>query len=70
MIVSSRKLYGREEEDLCGSVGNGSADCVCDRPLPDDGHGDSEVYNKEHEQLDNPKWFGVPWLFSECYLYR
>jgi len=41
-----------------------------ERPLPDDGGSDIAGYNKELEQLGNPKWFSVPWLFSECYLYR
>ncbi|GAB7357051.1 hypothetical protein MBLNU459_g7871t3 [Dothideomycetes sp. NU459] len=39
-------------------------------PLPDDGQADIAGYNEELERLGNPKWFGVPWLFSECYLYR
>lgn len=39
-------------------------------PLPDDGHPDIARYNKVLEQLGNPNWFNVPWLFSECYLYR
>lgn len=40
------------------------------RPLVDDGSPDIAGYNKELEQRGNPKWFDVPWLFSECYLYR
>ncbi|KAM3068841.1 Hairy/enhancer-of-split with YRPW motif protein 2 [Clarireedia jacksonii] len=39
-------------------------------PLPDDGQPDIAGYNKELEQLGNPSWFNVPWLFAECYLYR
>ncbi|KAK4540966.1 hypothetical protein LTR36_008474 [Oleoguttula mirabilis] len=39
-------------------------------PLVDDGSPDIAGYNKELEQRGNPKWFDVPWLFSECYLYR
>ncbi|PSS22325.1 hypothetical protein M430DRAFT_137451 [Amorphotheca resinae ATCC 22711] len=39
-------------------------------PLPDDGYPDIASYNKELEQLGNPSWFNVPWLFSECYVYR
>lgn len=38
--------------------------------MPDDGEPDVAGYNKELEQLGNPKWFNVPWLYSECYLYR
>ncbi|OCK79675.1 DUF89-domain-containing protein [Lepidopterella palustris CBS 459.81] len=44
-----------------------------DRPMtliPDDGYADIKEYNQELEALGNPKWFGVPWLFAECYLYR
>jgi uncharacterized protein with ATP-grasp and redox domains len=39
-------------------------------PLEDDGGADITEYNAELEKLGNPKWFHVPWLFSECYLYR
>ncbi|KAF1995111.1 DUF89-domain-containing protein [Amniculicola lignicola CBS 123094] len=39
-------------------------------PLPNDGESDVAGYNKEIEALGNPKWHKVPWLFSECYLYR
>ncbi|KZF22566.1 DUF89 domain protein [Xylona heveae TC161] len=39
-------------------------------PLPEDGQPDIADYNKELEQLGEAKWFNVPWLFSECYLYR
>ncbi|KAL2358011.1 hypothetical protein BJ546DRAFT_195234 [Cryomyces antarcticus] len=39
-------------------------------PLPDDGQPDIASYNKELEQLGSPNWFNIPWLYSECYLYR
>ncbi|KAF6223695.1 hypothetical protein HO133_000538 [Letharia lupina] len=39
-------------------------------PLADDGKPDVSNYNKELESLGGPKWFSVPWLFAECYLYR
>ncbi|KAL6693749.1 hypothetical protein J3F84DRAFT_379821 [Trichoderma pleuroticola] len=40
-------------------------------PLVEDGFSDeTAAYNKELEQLGNPTWFQVPWLFSECYMYR
>lgn len=41
------------------------------RPLVEDGFSDeTAAYNKELEQLGNPTWFQVPWLFAECYMYR
>ncbi|KAF1351701.1 DUF89-domain-containing protein [Lizonia empirigonia] len=39
-------------------------------PIPDDGEADVEAYNKELAARGNPKWHSVPWLYSECYLYR
>lgn len=39
-------------------------------PIRDDGYADVALYNQELEKLGNPTWFNVPWLFSECYLYR
>ncbi|KAI8957286.1 DUF89-domain-containing protein [Daldinia sp. FL1419] len=39
-------------------------------PIRDDGGADVAIYNRELEQLGTPSWFNIPWLFSECYLYR
>jgi len=40
-------------------------------PIVDDGYSaEVAAYNKEIEQLGNPSWHAVPWLFSECYMYR
>jgi hypothetical protein len=39
-------------------------------PIPDDGEGDVTTYNKELAARGYPKWHNVPWLYSECYLYR
>lgn len=39
-------------------------------PLPDDGQSDIQGYNDELATLGHPQWFNVPWLYSECYLYR
>lgn len=39
-------------------------------PIRDDGFPDVDVYNKELEQLGNPSWLSVSWLYSECYLFR
>jgi hypothetical protein len=41
-------------------------------PIPDDGFTEEiQTYNKEVEALGpDAHWYDVPWLFSECYLYR
>lgn len=39
-------------------------------PIRDDGFPDVEIYNKELEQLGNPGWLDVNWLYCECYLFR
>ncbi|KAL5114549.1 Hairy/enhancer-of-split with YRPW motif protein 2 [Pleosporales sp. CAS-2024a] len=39
-------------------------------PIPDDGEQDVEAYNQELTARGNPTWHNVPWLYSECYLYR
>ncbi|KAK9441546.1 DUF89 domain protein [Metarhizium brunneum] len=40
-------------------------------PIVDDGYPDEIArYNKEIVQLGEPTWLDVPWLFSECYMYR
>lgn len=39
-------------------------------PIVDDGEADVAGYNRELETLGNTKWHSVPWLYSECYLYR
>jgi len=35
-----------------------------------DGQDDIKGYNQELKQRNNPTWHSVPWLFSECYMYR
>lgn len=39
-------------------------------PIRDDGFPDVDIYNRELEQLGNPSWLSVNWLYSECYLFR
>ncbi|KFH42637.1 hypothetical protein ACRE_066470 [Hapsidospora chrysogenum ATCC 11550] len=40
-------------------------------PIPNDEFPEEvAAYNKEIEQRGNPSWLDVPWLFSECYMYR
>lgn len=39
-------------------------------PIEDDGFPDVKLYNDELQSLDSPTWLNVPWLYSECYLYR
>lgn len=40
------------------------------RLLEDDGQPDIKEYNEQLQVLGNPNWFNVPWLYSECYMYR
>lgn len=39
-------------------------------PIRDDGFPDVDIYNKELEQLGNPSWLNINWLYCECYLFR
>ena len=39
-------------------------------PIENDGEGDVAEYNKELEALGTSQWHNIPWLYSECYLYR
>ena len=40
-------------------------------PIPKDQYPEEvDAYNKEIEQRGNPSWLDIPWLFSECYMYR
>lgn len=39
-------------------------------PIDDDGYSDVASYNHQLEQLGSPTWYNVPWLYSECYMYR
>lgn len=40
------------------------------QPLVEDGEPDVAGYNSELEELGYPRWFNVPWLYAECYVYR
>ncbi|EIW56647.1 DUF89 domain-containing protein [Trametes versicolor FP-101664 SS1] len=65
-----------EGKAIIGLVGQVKYDMARDRPLepiPDDGEPLADVYNAELEKLAETKqntWLAVPWLYSECYLYR
>ncbi|CAI4212838.1 unnamed protein product [Parascedosporium putredinis] len=39
-------------------------------PIPDDGYPDVALYNEELAKLSPATWLNVPWLYSECHLYR
>ncbi|EFX00478.1 duf89 domain containing protein [Grosmannia clavigera kw1407] len=39
-------------------------------PICDDGESDVAGYNAELEQLGQPSWLSLPWLYAECYLFR
>ncbi|WYZ46760.1 hypothetical protein EsH8_IX_000985 [Colletotrichum jinshuiense] len=39
-------------------------------PIEDDGYPDISIYNEDLKNLGSPTWLNVPWLYSECYLFR
>ncbi|KAK1485400.1 hypothetical protein CTAM01_12615, partial [Colletotrichum tamarilloi] len=39
-------------------------------PIEDDGYPDVSIYNEELKKLGSPTWLNVPWLYTECYLFR
>ena len=41
-----------------------------DALTPQRGNSGQGTVNKELQQRGSPRWFDVPWLYSECYLYR
>ncbi|EFY92047.1 hypothetical protein J3458_019036 [Metarhizium acridum] len=63
-----------EGKKIIEQLGNLKYEVLHDRkltPIVDDGYPEEIArYNKEIEQLGNPTWLDVPWLFSECYMYR
>ncbi|KAI0632878.1 DUF89 domain-containing protein [Trametes polyzona] len=65
-----------EGKGIISKVGQVKYDMARDRPLlpiPDDGEPLVDVYNTELERLAEKQqntWLTVPWLYSECYLYR
>ncbi|KAI0651281.1 DUF89 domain-containing protein [Trametes meyenii] len=65
-----------EGKKIIGLVGQVKYDMARDRvlePIPEDGEALTDVYNHELKRLEEKKqntWLTVPWLYSECYLYR
>ncbi|KAI9068826.1 DUF89 domain-containing protein [Trametes sanguinea] len=65
-----------EGKRIISKVGEVKYDMARDRvlkPIPHDGEALVDVYNKELDLLAEKKkntWLTVPWLYSECYLYR
>ncbi|TBU44588.1 hypothetical protein BD309DRAFT_957998 [Dichomitus squalens] len=65
-----------EGKKIIGQIGEIKYDMARDRPLPrvpDDGEALADIYNTELEKLTEQgrgTWLTVPWLYSECYLYR
>ncbi|PNY29702.1 Protein-glutamate O-methyltransferase [Tolypocladium capitatum] len=63
-----------EGKKIIEQLGNLKYEVQHDRklsPIADDGYPDEvAAYNKEIADLGNPSWLHVPWLFSECYMYR
>ncbi|OHF03892.1 hypothetical protein CORC01_00754 [Colletotrichum orchidophilum] len=39
-------------------------------PIEDDGYPDVSIYNEELKKLGSATWLNVPWLYTECYLFR
>lgn len=63
----------REGKQIIEAVAKLKYDETHNRPLEsleEDGGKDIEQYNEELKTLKQPSWFNVPWLFSECFLYR
>lgn len=65
-----------EGKKIIGEIGEIKYDMARDRPLPripDDGEPLSDIYNAELDKLVEKNkgiWLMVPWLYSECFLYR
>lgn len=63
-----------EGKKIIEQLGNLKYEVLHDRVLTfivDDGYPEEIArYNKEIEDLGNPTWLNVPWLFAECYMYR
>ncbi|RPD77052.1 DUF89-domain-containing protein [Lentinus tigrinus ALCF2SS1-7] len=65
-----------EGKKIINQVGQIKYDMARDRALPqipEDGEALVDVYNAELDRLAEKKqntWLTVPWLYSECYLYR
>ncbi|KAF7562821.1 hypothetical protein G7046_g1320 [Stylonectria norvegica] len=63
-----------EGKKIIEQIGTLKYEVQHDRKLPpivDDGFPEEvAAFNKELEQLGNPNWFAIPWLYSECYMYR
>ncbi|KAI0351611.1 DUF89 domain-containing protein [Trametes cingulata] len=65
-----------EGKAIISKVGEVKYDMARDRalkPIPEDGEALVDIYNTELERLAEKQkntWLTVPWLYSECYLYR
>ncbi|KAH9893939.1 DUF89 domain-containing protein [Cubamyces lactineus] len=65
-----------EGKKIISKIGEVKYDMARDRvlqPIAEDGEALTDVYNKELEKLAEKSqntWLTVPWLYSECYLYR
>ncbi|OBZ75033.1 hypothetical protein A0H81_05296 [Grifola frondosa] len=65
-----------EGKDIISKIGKLKYDMGRDRalePIPEDGEALVETYNSELDRLTSQgkgTWLTVPWLYSECYLYR